>query len=266
MWTMKQDDQVSWWWILFGFIFLEMGSKHANREIWLDLTWIFEQPALNMFNILHKGQQMESNKHSVPNFSIKCDKALNPAEQWAERSLETRSLSPLERWYLATWRDAISPCRAKWCHFLWWYNLARLWEIKGPSDVLPLLLKKRLCSPSNLPPPAIFFVHRFSLWSGEGPVHVIQVGVCTCACACAPKCHTSTDKTSGHPPVMESQCMRTIGVIHWALVTWVHFIPRDAHEALGFLSCPAALLIENGNLEVVHKMSRHTTKQDVGSP
>lgn len=96
----------------------------------------------------------------------KCDEqqgpavGMNPAEQCVERSLEKWSLSPLGRWYLATRRDAISPCKAKWCHFLWWYNLAWLWEIKGPSDVLPLLLKKRLCSPSNLPPPAIFFVHR----------------------------------------------------------------------------------------------------------
>lgn len=68
----------------------------------------------------------------------------------------------------------------------------------------------------------------WSLWSGEAPVHVIQVGVSTCACACAPKCHTSTGKISGHPPALESQCMRTIGAIHWASVTWVHLIPRDA--------------------------------------
>lgn len=67
--------------------------------------------------------------------------------------------------YFATW---YRHSRAMWCHFLRVFNLAGLWEIKGPSDVLPLPLKKRPCAPSNLPPPAICFERRLKLlkwWS-----------------------------------------------------------------------------------------------------
>lgn len=39
------------------------------------------------------------------------------------------------------------------------FDYAGWWEIKGSSNMLPVPLKKHPCPPSNLPPPAICFVH-----------------------------------------------------------------------------------------------------------
>lgn len=77
--------------------------------------------------------------------------------------------------------NAISPRQAVWCHFLRVLSLGGLWEIRGPSDVLPLPLKMHPCSPSNLPPPAICFVHRLkALKWWRSLAHNVNVCVLVC--------------------------------------------------------------------------------------